>query len=547
MQTSPTQGQNVVTPSQDIALVFSEPIQLNQSTAEEIKLKNSMGEVIESFGHLSQGLTIDDDTLIIDPLHDLDQGGSYSLHIPDGLISDLHGNDYEAAAGSSVLSFSVQGASGSAWVDGDTLYADFQDDLEEGKSYTIEISSSLLRDTDGLPLDDNYSIGFTALSAGNRPPILIGDPKALADGTEDIAYALRVDDLLQGYVDPDGDPLLIDNLSISTGDISGQTNGNWLIHAPQNFNGNIEILYDVSDGSGGITAATRHVALTSVNDAPVSTDLELAPLEAGMESRLITSTELLANAIDVDGDTLSVSDLSVESGGGALVDNGDGTWTYTPAANDNTTADFSYIISDNGTTNGVADPLSAHVLATLDLSALGNDFIQVLNLHSVGETRTRDGHELLASLAYAVQDGNKQLTGISPSLFFDSSQVSIDLVGDPYQPSLLGYSITADTSDDDSNPDTDSILALSYTDFLGNFPGPFINLAHPCRTEHYADLLVYGHHPHPQRRGRHWLRSHGRLSCSRLRRCTKHCQPHSNSQHRRPQPLELYPSGRSFL
>ena len=46
-----------------------------------------------------------------------------------------------------------------------------------------------------------------------------------------------------------------------------------------------------------------------------------------MESRLITSTELLANAIDVDGDTLSVSDLSIESGGGALVDNGDGTWT----------------------------------------------------------------------------------------------------------------------------------------------------------------------------------------------------------------------------
>ena len=29
----------------------------------------------------------------------------------------------------------------------------------------------------------------------------------------------------------------------------------------------------------------------------------------------------------------------------------------------------------------------------------------------------------------------------------------------------------------DDNPDTDSVLALSYTDFLGNFPGPFVNLA----------------------------------------------------------------------
>ncbi|SVD04025.1 uncharacterized protein METZ01_LOCUS356879, partial [marine metagenome] len=56
--------------------------------------------------------------------------------------------------------------------------------------------------------------------------------------------------------------------------------------------------------------------------------------------------DLLANASDVDGDTLSVSGLTVDGGTETLVDNGNGTWTYTPPANFNGTAGLSYSVSD---------------------------------------------------------------------------------------------------------------------------------------------------------------------------------------------------------
>ena len=39
---------------------------------------------------------------------------------------------------------------------------------------------------------------------------------------------------------------------------------------------------------------------------------------------------------DVDGPSLTAINLAISAGNGTLVDNGNGTWTYHPAANDDT-------------------------------------------------------------------------------------------------------------------------------------------------------------------------------------------------------------------
>ncbi len=39
---------------------------------------------------------------------------------------------------------------------------------------------------------------------------------------------------------------------------------------------------------------------------------------------------------------LTATGLTISSGAGSLIDNGDGTWTYTPALNDDTSVSFSY-------------------------------------------------------------------------------------------------------------------------------------------------------------------------------------------------------------
>ena len=57
----------------------------------------------------------------------------------------------------------------------------------------------------------------------------------------------------------------------------------------------------------------------------------MAAIAEDSGARLITQAELLANASDVDGDPLTAINLAIASGNGTLVDNGNGTWSYTPA------------------------------------------------------------------------------------------------------------------------------------------------------------------------------------------------------------------------
>ena len=74
--------------------------------------------------------------------------------------------------------------------------------------------------------------------------------------------------------------------------------------------------------------------------------MTLAPIAEDSGARLITQAELLANAADVDGPSLTATGLTISSGAGSLIDNGDGTWSYTPALNDDTSVSFSYSITD---------------------------------------------------------------------------------------------------------------------------------------------------------------------------------------------------------
>ena len=61
-------------------------------------------------------------------------------------------------------------------------------------------------------------------------------------------------------------------------------------------------------------------------------------------ARIITQAELLAGVSDIDSPAggRSITSVSIASGSGSLVNNGNGTWTYTPAANDDTSVTFNY-------------------------------------------------------------------------------------------------------------------------------------------------------------------------------------------------------------
>ncbi|WP_153435880.1 cadherin-like domain-containing protein, partial [Sinorhizobium saheli] len=108
----------------------------------------------------------------------------------------------------------------------------------------------------------------------------------------------------------------------------------------------ISYSYNIVDGHGGSVAQTATITITGSNDQPTTEAATLAPIAEDSGARLITQAELLANAADVDGDGLTATDLQITAGNGTLVANGDGTWTYTPALDDDTAVSFGYTITD---------------------------------------------------------------------------------------------------------------------------------------------------------------------------------------------------------
>jgi hypothetical protein len=82
----------------------------------------------------------------------------------------------------------------------------------------------------------------------------------LASGTEDTAYTIQASDLLQGFSDVDSDSLSVINLSSSSGFLQDNADGTYTLTPNANFNGNIGLTYQVSDGThGGVVDASNSV------------------------------------------------------------------------------------------------------------------------------------------------------------------------------------------------------------------------------------------------------------------------------------------------
>jgi Ca2+-binding RTX toxin-like protein len=99
--------------------------------------------------------------------------------------------------------------------------------------------------------------------------------------------------------------------------------------------------------------ATLPVSVLAIDDAPRGPRVVTLAPSAEDATRLITTAQLLAGWEDPEGLALSVAALSVVSDpAGTLVDNGNGTWSFTPGANDNSAVVFAFDVSDGVNTLG---------------------------------------------------------------------------------------------------------------------------------------------------------------------------------------------------
>ncbi|WP_203342411.1 tandem-95 repeat protein [Vibrio diabolicus] len=122
------------------------------------------------------------------------------------------------------------------------------------------------------------------------------------------------------------------------------------------------------------------------NKPLTNSTVTLSAIEEDSDPITITTEELLSNVDIDDADTLIVTNVTIESGNGTLIDNNDGSWTYIPEADDDTEVSFSYDIIDddggviNGTANLDIKPVNDAPIATNDAIQTDEDSQVVIDV-----------------------------------------------------------------------------------------------------------------------------------------------------------------------
>ena len=219
----------------------------------------------------------------------------------------------------------------------------------------------------------------------------------LAPIATDDSFSTDEDAVLSGTVltndsDPVGDALTVNTTPVSEvshGSLVLNANGTFVYTPDPDFIGTDSFSYEISDGKGGIDTATVTINVGPINDAPVDGD----ETNTVTEDTTLTVTDgttgdLLNNASDIDGDTLSISAFSVAghsgpftvgsacaiSGIGSLTINANGSYSFAPASNfTGSIPAITYTVSD-GKGGTDTSTLSLTMSAINDAPTPANDF-----------------------------------------------------------------------------------------------------------------------------------------------------------------------------
>ncbi len=179
-------------------------------------------------------------------------------------------------------------------------------------------------------------------AGGNLPPVTVDDVIETDEDTPSETI-----NVLENDSDPEGGTLTLISATSADGEVEFTPEGDLIFTPRPDFNGNTRIDYVVSDPLGAESEGSVTVTVNPVNDAPDAVD------DADTtDFQTPVTVDLLANDTDVDidsnGDSLTVTVATVPEEQGSLVDNGDGTVTFTPAMGFTGVATISYTIEDEG-------------------------------------------------------------------------------------------------------------------------------------------------------------------------------------------------------
>ena len=274
-----------------------------------------------------------------------------------------------------------------------------------------EVFSYTMKDTAGLTSSSTLTIGVTGT---NDAPVV----SAVAETGERYEGGNWAANLLAGTdVDSSNLTFQIVANSATNGTVSHiNASTGYYIFTPTNadYFGPASFQYRISDGITTSSPKTVNLTFVPVNDAPVVTGETLSSVKEDSGTRIISFASLLGNdsrgAANEGGQTLTITALSNIVGGTAVI-NGTNI-EFTPTANFNGTASFSYTVQDNGQSAGVDNFKTATGTASFTVTAVPDAPVGTSSTISVAE----DGARVLTTADFGFSDPNdtpaNSLTGV---------------------------------------------------------------------------------------------------------------------------------------
>ncbi|WP_367714279.1 tandem-95 repeat protein (plasmid) [Nitratireductor sp. GISD-1A_MAKvit] len=178
----------------------------------------------------------------------------------------------------------------------------------------------------------------------NRRPVAEMD---YFEGTEDTPLVIHISDLLANDSDPDGDAFTFVSFQDWAGnDVSvfELPDGRLQIVPDENINGLCQFTYTISDGRMEATGVVQ-VDFEAVNDAPITVEDDGYTTEEDT-AITISLSDLIANDMDVEGDSFTVTEVFDGDNGTVVMEGGNA--VFTPRADYFGNAGFTYRVTDAG-------------------------------------------------------------------------------------------------------------------------------------------------------------------------------------------------------
>ncbi|ARP40485.1 Polymer-forming cytoskeletal [Vibrio syngnathi] len=364
-------------------------------------------------------------------VNDLPVAGStaYSVDEDDVItLSDaqLLANSSDLEGDVSVSDVSYSGTEGIFTNNGDGTYS-----FAPNENFNGDIN------LDVTVIDDD---GATAQTTAGIEVIAVNDAPVAGNVAysvdEDGSITLSQEQLLANASDVDGDALTASNLSAGdNATVTANEDGSFTIMPDADFNGDIDLSFDVSDGLETVQAGVD-LTVNPVNDLPTAADQSFTVEEDG--TLTFTDADLLAGAADIDGDDLSITDVSYTGAEGVFTDNGDGTYSFAPNENFNGDVNLGFTVTDGTETVDanidvtVTDVNDALVAGSTSYQMNEDGTITISPEQLIANSSDVDGEVSLESVTYSgsngtlVQNDNGSMT-FTPNENFNGD-ISLDVV-----------------------------------------------------------------------------------------------------------------------